>query len=146
MCNILFLVILLLHFRLSSPANIHQRMLHFMRPEGMATDSPDNVQQSLLNKYRCKFKRLFYTLCIFLSLSLFPADAYLLERTSLQSIHYLIGQVCEALSLWRLLCEYQFDLIANGLDNVRIHIHVHVHYIHACTVSVRGGNRGRNNV
>ena len=125
MCNILFLVILLLHFRLSSPANIHQRMLHFMRPEGMATDSPDNVQQSLLNKYRCKFfKCLFISYIIFL----FLADAYLLERTSLQSIHYLIGQVCEALSLWRLLCEYQFDLIANGLDNVRIHIHVHVHY------------------
>ena len=40
----------------------------------------------------------------------------------------------------------QFDLIANGLDNVRIHIHVHVHYIHACTVSVMGSNRGRNNV
>ena len=146
MCNILFLVILLLHFRLSSPANIHQRMLHFMRPEGMATDSPDNVQQSLLNKYRCKFKRLFIPYIIFLLFVFFPADAYLLERTSLQSIHYLIGQVCEALSLWRLLCEYQFDLIANGLDNVRIHIHVHVHYIHACTVSVRGSNRGRNNV
>ena len=35
-----------------SPTNLHQRLLHFMRPEGMPTDSPAQVQQSMLNKYR----------------------------------------------------------------------------------------------
>ena len=35
-----------------SPTNLHQRLLHFMRPEGMPTDSPTQVQQSMLNKYK----------------------------------------------------------------------------------------------
>ena len=35
-----------------SPTNLHQRLLHFMRPEGMPTDSPAQVQQSMLNKYK----------------------------------------------------------------------------------------------
>ena len=41
-----------LSLRVSSPANMHQRMLQFMRPDGMPTDSPSQAQQSLHNKYR----------------------------------------------------------------------------------------------
>ena len=32
--------------------NVHQRMLNFMRPEGMSTASPLHIQQSLQAKYR----------------------------------------------------------------------------------------------
>lgn len=36
----------------SSPSNVYHRMLNFMRPEGMATESPSSVQQSLTRKYK----------------------------------------------------------------------------------------------
>ena len=39
----------------TSPSNVHQRMLRFMRPDSMQTTSPIHVQQSLLNKYRSKW-------------------------------------------------------------------------------------------
>ena len=38
----------------TSPSNVHQRMLRFIRPDNMQTNSPIQVQQSLLNKYRSK--------------------------------------------------------------------------------------------
>ncbi len=39
-----------------SPSNVHQRMLHFMRPDGMDTVSPAHVQQSLMKKYQGDYK------------------------------------------------------------------------------------------
>ena len=47
-------------------------------------------------------------------------DAYMIERTSLQNLHHLIVRCCESLSLWKLLCEYQFDVVANKLDEVGV--------------------------
>ena len=41
---------------MSSPSNVHQRMLHFMRPDGMDTVSPAHVQQSLMKKYQGDYK------------------------------------------------------------------------------------------
>ena len=38
----------------SASPNVHQRMLNFMRPEGMSTASPLHIQQSLQAKYRSK--------------------------------------------------------------------------------------------
>ena len=35
-----------------SPSNVHHRLLNFMRPESMPTDSPADIHQSLLNKYK----------------------------------------------------------------------------------------------
>ena len=51
---------------------------------------------------------------------LFLDDAYMIERTSLQNLHHLIVRCCESLSLWKLLCEYQFDVVANKLDEVGV--------------------------
>ena len=53
MCASLHYYILFpLYYSSLSPSNVHQRMLHFMRPDGMSTDSPAGVQQSLLKKYQ----------------------------------------------------------------------------------------------
>lgn len=84
--------------RFSSPAssNLNQRLLQFMRPEGMPTESPAHVQQSLLNKYK--------------------ADAYLLERSSLTSLHLLVEHSCQCLSLLKLLCEHQLHLTVQKLS------------------------------
>ena len=50
---------------------------------------------------------------------LLPAvDAYLRERNSFNNIYHLVVQCCECLSLWKLLCEHQFHLTANGLSLV----------------------------
>ena len=38
----------------SASPNVHQRMLNFMRPEGMSTASPLHIQQTLQAKYRSK--------------------------------------------------------------------------------------------
>ena len=38
----------------SASPNVHQRLLNFMRPEGMSTASPLHIQQSLQAKYRSK--------------------------------------------------------------------------------------------
>lgn len=50
----------------SASPNVHQRLLNFMRPEGMSTASPLHIQQSLQAKYRSKRLRscsyLFYFL------------------------------------------------------------------------------------
>jgi nuclear pore complex protein Nup155 len=80
-----------------SPSNVHQKMLNFMRPEGMATDTQGHVHQSLLNKYK--------------------SDAYLMEHYSLQCLYSLINKCCESLSLWKLLCEYEFEATASHLSN-----------------------------
>lgn len=50
---------------------------------------------------------------------LLPAvDAYLVEHNSFNNIYQLVVQCCECLSLWKLLCEHQFHLTANGLSLV----------------------------
>ena len=41
-----------------------------------------------------------------------------MESHSLNNICQLISHCCECLSLWKVLCEHQFDLVANGLDQV----------------------------
>ncbi|CAI8052459.1 Nuclear pore complex protein Nup155 [Geodia barretti] len=82
----------------SSPsANLHHRMLNFMRPEGMPTESPSTVQQSLTRKYK--------------------ADAHLMEQNSLKALHQLLVHCCEFLSLWKLLCEYQLNLTIKDVTN-----------------------------
>ncbi|XP_064386411.1 nuclear pore complex protein Nup155-like isoform X2 [Halichondria panicea] len=88
--------------RMSSPSNVHQRMLHFMRPDGMDTVSPAHVQQSLMKKYQ--------------------ADAHQMEQSSLLNLHALIVRCCECLSLWKLFTENQFSLVAAGLskDNLML--------------------------
>ena len=34
------------------------------------------------------------------------------EKSSLQSLHQLISRICEALGLWKILCDHQFHVIA----------------------------------
>ena len=36
----------------SPSSNMYHRMLNFMRPEGMPTETPSSVQQSLTRKYK----------------------------------------------------------------------------------------------
>ena len=43
------------------------------------------------------------------------ADAYMLEHNSLLNLYHLVLQCCECLSLWKLLCEYQFHLTVDGM-------------------------------
>ena len=60
--------------------------------------------------------------CILLSVAFFvcvlQVDAFLMERNSLEDVYQLLTYCSECLAVWRLLCEHQFDLIANGLDVV----------------------------
>ncbi|XP_018603651.1 nuclear pore complex protein Nup155 isoform X2 [Scleropages formosus] len=72
----------------SSPANLQQRLLGFMRPDG---GSSHQVQQELQRKYHTE------------------AQAY--EKVSLQGVQLLIQRSCQTLALWKLLCEHQFSLI-----------------------------------
>ncbi len=46
------------------------------------------------------------------------ADAYLIECNSLQGVHLLISRICECLSLWKLICEHQFELVTESVDKV----------------------------
>lgn len=80
----------------ASPANIHQRVLSYMRPEGMVTTSPNQVQTTLLEKYK--------------------ADAQVYEQNSLHNICSLVTQCCESLSLWKLVCEHELHVVAEGLS------------------------------
>jgi len=41
--------------------NVHHRLLNFMRPEGMSTGSPAQIQQSLQLKYRSELTLLWMT-------------------------------------------------------------------------------------
>ncbi|NXH21655.1 NU155 protein, partial [Bucco capensis] len=76
----------------STPANLQQRLLGFMRPDG---GSSQQVQQELQRKYH--------------------AEAQLTEKTSLQGIQQLVHKTCQALALWKLLCEHQFSVIVGDL-------------------------------
>ncbi|XP_029434414.1 nuclear pore complex protein Nup155 isoform X2 [Rhinatrema bivittatum] len=74
-------------------ANLHQRLLGFMRPDG---GSSQQVQQELQRKYH--------------------AEAQLNEKISLQGIQQLVRKTCQALALWKLLCEHQFSIIVGELQ------------------------------
>ncbi|KAM3874094.1 nuclear pore complex protein Nup155 isoform 2-T2 [Diretmus argenteus] len=76
----------------SSPANLQQRLLGFMRPDG---SSSQQVQQELQRKYHTK------------------AQVY--EKMSLQGIQQLVHRSCQTLALWKLLCDHQFSLIISEL-------------------------------
>ncbi|OXB66694.1 hypothetical protein ASZ78_013085 [Callipepla squamata] len=77
----------------STPANLQQRLLGFMRPDG---GSSQQVQQELQRKYH--------------------AEAQLTEKTSLQGIQQLVRKTCQALALWKLLCEHQFNVVVGELQ------------------------------
>ncbi|NXN93474.1 NU155 protein, partial [Rhinopomastus cyanomelas] len=77
----------------STPANLQQRLLGFMRPDG---GSSQQVQQELQRKYL--------------------AEAQLTEKTSLQGIQQLVCKTCQALALWKLLCEHQFSVVVGELQ------------------------------
>ncbi|KAI1240157.1 hypothetical protein IHE44_0011610 [Lamprotornis superbus] len=77
----------------STPANLQQRLLGFMRPDG---GSSQQVQQELQRKYH--------------------AEAQLTEKTSLQGIQQLVRKTCQALALWKLLCEHQFSVAVGELQ------------------------------
>uniref|UniRef100_A0A3B3CZA3 Nuclear pore complex protein Nup155 n=1 Tax=Oryzias melastigma TaxID=30732 RepID=A0A3B3CZA3_ORYME len=72
----------------SSPANLQQRLLGFMRPDGA---SSQQVQQELQRKFHSK--------------------AQVFEKVSLQSIQQLVHRSYQTLALWKLLCAHQFSLI-----------------------------------
>ncbi|XP_077593102.1 nuclear pore complex protein Nup155 isoform X2 [Stigmatopora nigra] len=76
----------------SSPGNLQQRLLGFMRPDGT---SSQQVQQELQRKYHTK--------------------AQLYEKVSLQSIQALVHRTYQTLALWKLLCDHQFSLIMSEL-------------------------------
>ncbi|XP_076020291.1 nuclear pore complex protein Nup155 [Genypterus blacodes] len=76
----------------SSPANLQQRLLGFMRPDGANTQQ---VQQELQRKYHTK------------------AQVY--EKVSLQGIQQLVHRSYQTLALWKLLCDHQFSLIMSEL-------------------------------
>ncbi|NXF41371.1 NU155 protein, partial [Nyctibius bracteatus] len=77
----------------STPANLQQRLLGFMRPDG---GSSQQVQQELQRKYH--------------------AEAQLTEKNSLQGIQQLVCKTCQALALWKLLCEHQFNVVVGELQ------------------------------
>ncbi|NWH73279.1 NU155 protein, partial [Piaya cayana] len=77
----------------STPANLQQRLLGFMWPDG---GSSQQVQQELQRKYH--------------------AEAQLTEKTSLQGIQQLVRKTCQALALWKLLCEHQFSVVVGELQ------------------------------
>ncbi|KAA8584581.1 hypothetical protein FQN60_008366 [Etheostoma spectabile] len=76
----------------SSPANLQQRLLGFMRPEGA---NSQQVQQELQRKYHTK------------------AQVY--EKVSLQGIQQLVHRSYQTLALLKLLCDHQFSLIMSEL-------------------------------
>ncbi|XP_041111016.1 nuclear pore complex protein Nup155-like [Polyodon spathula] len=77
----------------STPANLQQRLLGFMRPDG---GSSQQVQQDLQRKYHTE------------------AQAY--EKISLQGIQQLVHRTCQTLALWKLICDHQFSVIIADLQ------------------------------
>ncbi|XP_024917828.1 nuclear pore complex protein Nup155 [Cynoglossus semilaevis] len=76
----------------TSPANLQQRLLGFMRPDGA---SSQQVQQDLQRQYHTK------------------AQVY--EKASLQGMQQLVHRSYQTLALWKLLCDHQFSLIMSEL-------------------------------
>ncbi|KAE8636462.1 hypothetical protein XENTR_v10003006 [Xenopus tropicalis] len=76
-----------------TPANRQQRLVGLGRPD---SGSSQQAQQELQRKYH--------------------TEAQLAEQLSLQGIHQLVRKMCQALALWKLLCEHQFSLIVSDLQ------------------------------
>ncbi|XP_072272710.1 nuclear pore complex protein Nup155 [Pyxicephalus adspersus] len=76
-----------------TPVNIQQRLVGLGRHD---MGSSQQVQQELQRKYH--------------------NEAQLAEKISLQGIHQLVKKTCQALALWKLLCEHQFSYIAAELQ------------------------------
>ncbi|XP_058645597.1 nuclear pore complex protein Nup155 isoform X1 [Onychostoma macrolepis] len=76
----------------SSPANLQQRLLGFMRPDG---SSSQQMQQELQRKYHTE------------------AQAY--EKASLQAMQQTVHRSYQTLALWKLLCDHQFSLIISEM-------------------------------
>ncbi|PIN97801.1 hypothetical protein AB205_0201700 [Aquarana catesbeiana] len=76
-----------------TPVNIQQRLVGLGRHD---MGSSQQVQQELQRKYH--------------------SEAQLAEKISLQGIHQLVRKTCQALALWKLLCEHQFNYIAAELQ------------------------------
>ncbi|KAM6303695.1 nuclear pore complex protein Nup155 isoform 2-T2 [Podargus strigoides] len=77
----------------STPANLQQRLLSYMRS---GSGSSQQVQQELQRKYH--------------------AEAQLTEKNSLQGIQQLVRKTCQVLALWKLLCEHQFSGVVGELQ------------------------------
>ncbi|XP_026571593.1 nuclear pore complex protein Nup155 isoform X1 [Pseudonaja textilis] len=75
-----------------NPATLQQRLLGVMQYE---VGSSQQMQQEIQRK--------------------FHAEAQLSEKASLQSIQQLVRKTCQALALWKLLCEHQFNIIVGEL-------------------------------
>ncbi|KAM4708363.1 nuclear pore complex protein Nup155 [Discoglossus pictus] len=76
-----------------TPTNLQQRLVSLGR---MDMGSSQQAQQELQRKYH--------------------TEAQLAEKISLQGIHQLVKKMCQALALWKLLCEHQFSLIVSELQ------------------------------
>ncbi|XP_075040329.1 nuclear pore complex protein Nup155 [Mixophyes fleayi] len=76
-----------------TPVNIQQRLVSLGRHD---MGGSQQVQQELQRKYH--------------------TEAQLTEKISLQGIHQLVRKTCEALALWKLLCEHQFNNIVSKLQ------------------------------
>ncbi|XP_053557191.1 nuclear pore complex protein Nup155 [Bombina bombina] len=75
-----------------TPVNLQQRLVSL----GRADMGSSQQVQELQRKYH--------------------TEAQLAEKISLQGIHQLLRKVCQALSLWKLLCQHQFNLIVSELQ------------------------------
>ncbi|XP_068106698.1 nuclear pore complex protein Nup155 [Hyperolius riggenbachi] len=75
-----------------TPVNIQQRLLGHGRDMG----GSHQAQQELQRKYH--------------------SEAQLAEKLALQGIHQLVRKTCQALALWKLLCEHQISHIAAELQ------------------------------
>ncbi|KAM3938778.1 nuclear pore complex protein Nup155 isoform 1-T1 [Leptodactylus fuscus] len=76
-----------------TPVNIQQRLGGIGRHD---MGSSQQVQQELQRKYH--------------------SEAQLIEKTSLHGIHILVRKTCQALALWKLLCEHQLHHIVSDLQ------------------------------
>ena len=96
---ILIISILLLHFRLSSPANIHQRLLQFLRPEGMSILIVLSMYSNHYTQqvYTCKFKCLYITSYSFSSLPLSLSSSLFLFLSLSISLSFCLSP---SLSSW----------------------------------------------
>uniref|UniRef100_A0A3Q3WJ45 Uncharacterized protein n=1 Tax=Mola mola TaxID=94237 RepID=A0A3Q3WJ45_MOLML len=82
----------LLPVSFSSPANLQQRLLGFMRLDGA---NSQQVQQEVQRQHHTK------------------AQVY--EKVSLQGIQQLVHRSYQTLALWKLLCDHQFSVIMSEL-------------------------------
>ncbi|XP_020651332.3 nuclear pore complex protein Nup155 [Pogona vitticeps] len=77
----------------TTPASLQQRLLGYMRSDG-------GVSQQMQQETQRKFH----------------AEAQLWEKVSLQGIQQLVQKTCQALALWKLLCEHQFNIVVGELQ------------------------------